>query len=264
MTNTVSRLIVATDGSAINNPTGPAGWAWFVDESRWACGGFAKASNQVAELFAILAVLRAIPNTVPVTIRTDSQFSVNVLTQWLPAWRQKDGTLRKKDGTPPANLALVEELDKAFRGRDVRLEWVKGHSGNMLNEIADKLCGAVSSALYAKKAPPRGPGWLALPAGYVQPHVNAVMAGTRPSTRPTATGPARRSSVPFSTAARTGGRTVPRRSVVTTKQPSFVSWDDESSQLVRVIQPHQSLAPDTCSACSKPINPLTFECDCSR
>ncbi|MGV8847863.1 RNase H family protein, partial [Tessaracoccus sp.] len=241
------------------------GWAWFVDEQRWACGGFAKASNQVAELFAVLAVLRAVPNSVPITIRTDSMFAVNTLTVWLPGWRRPDGSLRKKDGAAPANLSLVLELDRAFTGRDVRMQWVKGHSGNMLNEVADRLCGAVSTALLNKQpAPSRGPGWVPLPAGYSQPNVNAMVAGTRPATTgPVSAPPVRRTAVrPAMRMTRPAtGRATSTRPVA---RQSFVSWDDEGRTPLKVIQPDRHLLPEMCDSCRMPIHPLTFECGCSR
>ena len=33
-------IIAAADGSSLSNP-GPAGWAWYVDDARWAAGGWA-------------------------------------------------------------------------------------------------------------------------------------------------------------------------------------------------------------------------------
>lgn len=57
----MSVIVAATDGTALCNPLGPAGWAWYVSETCWAAGGFRQASNQVAELFAVLACLRSVP-----------------------------------------------------------------------------------------------------------------------------------------------------------------------------------------------------------
>ena len=46
-------IIAAADGSSLSNP-GPAGWAWFVDEDRWAAGGWAHGTNNMGELMAVL------------------------------------------------------------------------------------------------------------------------------------------------------------------------------------------------------------------
>ena len=40
-------IIAAADGSALGNP-GPAGWAWYVDDSCWAAGGWPHATNNQA------------------------------------------------------------------------------------------------------------------------------------------------------------------------------------------------------------------------
>ena len=50
-------IIAAADGSALGNP-GPAGWAWYVDDSCWAAGGWAHGTNNKAELTAVLDLLQ--------------------------------------------------------------------------------------------------------------------------------------------------------------------------------------------------------------
>ena len=47
----------AADGSALGNP-GPAGWAWYVDDSCWASGGWPHGTNNMGELMAVLDLLR--------------------------------------------------------------------------------------------------------------------------------------------------------------------------------------------------------------
>ena len=50
-------IIAAADGSALGNP-GPAGWAWYVDDSCWAAGGWDHGTNNKAELTALLDLLQ--------------------------------------------------------------------------------------------------------------------------------------------------------------------------------------------------------------
>ncbi|HET8591011.1 MAG TPA: hypothetical protein VFM01_15345, partial [Nakamurella sp.] len=50
-------LIAAADGSALGNP-GPAGWAWYIDDDRWAAGGWPHGTNNMGELTAVLDLLR--------------------------------------------------------------------------------------------------------------------------------------------------------------------------------------------------------------
>jgi ribonuclease HI len=46
-------IFAAADGSALGNP-GPAGWAWYVDDDRWASGGWAHGTNNMGELMGVL------------------------------------------------------------------------------------------------------------------------------------------------------------------------------------------------------------------
>ena len=50
-------IIAAADGSALGNP-GPAGWAWYVDDDCWASGGWARGTNNMGELMAVLDLLQ--------------------------------------------------------------------------------------------------------------------------------------------------------------------------------------------------------------
>lgn len=160
-------VVAATDGSALNNPHGPAGWAWYISDQSWAAGAFRQASNQAAELFAVLALLRAVPKDLPVLVRSDSQFTINVCTKWMRGWKAKGW--RKADGAEPANLPLLQDLDKALAGRSVQFEWVRGHSGDRMNEIADKICTAASRSIAAHQEVLTGPGWTNPPLTVVQP-----------------------------------------------------------------------------------------------
>lgn len=256
MTQTV---IAATDGSAINNPKGPAGWAWFISEDCWGAGAFPRASNQVAELFAILAVLRAVPREHHLHVRTDSQFAINVATKWMKGWKAKGW--RKADGNAPENLSLVKELDAALAGRQVTFEWVRGHSGDPMNEIADILCSKASKATLDKAPVATGPGW----TGY---NPNPVIPAVRPrstSARKTAA-PAVRPSAGRATAA--AKKVIVRKvgygdegRVVLDSAPG---WDDDVRlPKKRVAGPDPTANVQWCQSCDRPINLLTGECRCS-
>ena len=151
-------VIAATDGSCRGNP-GPAGWAWAIDREAWASGGLPKATNQVAELFAVLALLRAVPRDLPLFIQTDSEYTLKSITVWMKGWKSRGW--RKADGQPVANLSLMKELDLALADRKAptKFEWVRGHNGHRLNEVADKLCTAASAAVANGTDVRTGPGW---------------------------------------------------------------------------------------------------------
>jgi len=150
-------ITAAADGSALGNP-GPAGWAWYVDDSCWAAGGWKHATNNQGELKAVLELFRATAHLDDdLLVLCDSQYVINSVTKWMPGWKKKGW--RKADGKPVMNLELLQEIDEALVGRTYRFEWVKGHANHPLNEAADSRARAVSEAFQRNAAIPEGPGW---------------------------------------------------------------------------------------------------------
>jgi ribonuclease HI len=94
------------------------------------------ATNNIAELTAILRALEAIPPQAPGSlIHTDSQYSIGVLSK---GWK------------PKVNQELIAHVKKAMAARrGVRLVYVPGHAGVPLNERADELA---REAIRVKKA----------------------------------------------------------------------------------------------------------------
>lgn len=148
----------AADGSALGNP-GPAGWAWYVDDTCWAAGGWPHATNNQGELMAVLQFFRATAHlSDDLLILCDSQYVINCVTKWMPGWKKK--AWRKSDGKPVLNVDLLKEIDAAIVGRTYRFEWVKGHANHPLNEAADVRARAVAEAYQRSTALPTGPGWV--------------------------------------------------------------------------------------------------------
>lgn len=167
-------IIAAADGSSLSNP-GPAGWAWYIDDDEWAAGGWPHGTNNMGELMAVLDLLRqtaVVPNE-PLTVLCDSQYVVNSVTKWMPGWKRRGW--RKADGKPVLNLELLKALDEALVGRDVRLEWVRGHAGHPMNEAADDRARAAALAFQQGKPVAAGPGFRG--AGKVTP----VPSGEEPA-----------------------------------------------------------------------------------
>ncbi|KRC58717.1 hypothetical protein ASE14_19530 [Agromyces sp. Root81] len=150
-------ITAAADGSALGNP-GPAGWAWYVDDSCWAAGGWKHATNNQGELKAVLELFRATAHLdEELLVQCDSQYVINSVTKWMPGWKRKGW--RKADGKPVMNVELLQEIDEAIAGRRYRFEWVKGHIGHPLNEAADTRARAVAEAYQRGREVPAGPGW---------------------------------------------------------------------------------------------------------
>jgi ribonuclease HI len=149
-------LIAAADGSALGNP-GPAGWAWYVDDDRWAAGGWSRGTNNMGELTAVLDLLRQTAHLDEgLVVYCDSLYVIKSITLWMPGWKRRGW--RKGDGKPVLNLEIMQALDAALAGRAVDLRWVKGHAGHRLNEAADRLANGAASAFRAGRTPDPGPG----------------------------------------------------------------------------------------------------------
>ncbi|WP_341976380.1 ribonuclease H [Microbacterium sp. LWO13-1.2] len=151
-------ITAAADGSALGNP-GPNGWAWYIDDANWAAGGSPHGTNNQGELQAVLELLRATAGSdEKLVIECDSRYVIDSVTKWMPGWKRRGW--RKADGGPVLNRELIEGIDEAMRGRDIRFEWVKGHAGHPLNEAADERANAAAKAYQQKQEPRRGPGFV--------------------------------------------------------------------------------------------------------
>ncbi|MBQ3280178.1 hypothetical protein IJG92_00755 [Candidatus Saccharibacteria bacterium] len=82
--------------------------------------------------------------TEPLEIRTDSEFWINVVTKWAPAWKKRGW--KKREGEIK-NLDLVKVLYELYTTHNVKLVWVKGHAGEELNELADRAANEARKAL---------------------------------------------------------------------------------------------------------------------
>jgi ribonuclease HI len=129
--------VVYTDGSCLGNP-GRGGWAWAVDGGRWDSGGETHTTNQRMEVTAVLEALRSLPG--PLHVISDSTYVVNCFRQqWWVGWKRRGW--RNTQGKPVANQDLWKELLTLAldSSRPVTFEWVKGHSGDPMNDRVDQL-----------------------------------------------------------------------------------------------------------------------------
>lgn len=152
-------ITAAVDGSSLGNP-GPAGWAWVIDADHWDAGGWPQGTNNIGELTAFLELVKATEAAgrahEPLHILADSQYVINTVTKWRHGWKRNGW--RKSDRQPIKNLDLIQEIDRAVEGRDITFEWVKGHAGHELNEMADTLARSCAQAYKEGRTPTSGPG----------------------------------------------------------------------------------------------------------
>ena len=138
-------VVAYTDGACIKNPGGPAGWSVIMASvndvaagnvrtgaPRVECSGHIPGSptttNNRAEVTAVLAALCMAPRDQPLTIHSDSDYTIKVAQGIYEMKANSDlwelyRVLLKKRKTPPT------------------FEWVRGHAGHEQNERADELAG---------------------------------------------------------------------------------------------------------------------------
>jgi ribonuclease HI len=131
------RLRIYTDGACSGNP-GPGGWAWASSSDHQDSGGEADTTNNRMELTAVLRAIEANPG--PLTVVMDSTYVKNGLESWSKGWVRNGW--RTKSGDPVKNRDLWQELLATVDARpagEVDFEWVKGHSGDAMNDLVDQL-----------------------------------------------------------------------------------------------------------------------------
>ena len=186
-------ITAAADGSALGNP-GPAGWAWYIDDDRWAAGGWPHGTNNMGELKAVLELFRATAHVDDdLLVLCDSQYVINSVVKWMPGWKRKGW--RKADGAPVMNVELMKDIDAALQGRRYRFEWVKGHVGHELNEAADERARAAATAYQRGAEPDAGPGFGGAPVA-----ARAATAADAPALFEAEAAPLKQVVVGFSTA----------------------------------------------------------------
>jgi len=136
---------VYTDGACSGNP-GRGGWAWAVAPDGEPCGAgsAAHSTNQRMELQAVLEALRSLPGDL--VIVSDSTYVVHCFhDRWWVKW-QANGW-KNSQRQPVKNVDIWEPLIELVQARQPEFLWVKGHSGDKMNDLVDAL--AVSAAARA-------------------------------------------------------------------------------------------------------------------
>ena len=137
-------IVIYTDGACSGNP-GPGGWAWAVAPSGDIndSGAEARSTNQRMEIMAAYqAVIHFEDDPRIIRIVADSTYVVKCFNDgWWRGWHKRGWENSQRQ--PVANRDLWEPFIELVlnRGR-VEFEWVKGHSGNRMNDYVDALAVA--------------------------------------------------------------------------------------------------------------------------
>jgi len=125
----VGEFVAYTDGACFGNPQGPGGWAaaTFRGADQWLLfGHLSSTSNNRAEALGVLGALEWVPPGSSLRLHSDSELTV----------RQLEGRYKIK-----ANLDIWQLIQQTRAEKQIALvpEWVRGHAGDPLNELADQL-----------------------------------------------------------------------------------------------------------------------------
>ena len=131
---------IYTDGACSGNP-GPGGWGAVIfdqdNKQKNISGSEKNTTNNRMELLAAIMSLKKIKTNSEVVIFTDSTYVKNGITEWMKNWK-KNGW-KNSSKKPVKNKDLWEKLDKLCEANIVSWKWVKGHSTNEFNNLADEL-----------------------------------------------------------------------------------------------------------------------------
>ena len=122
-------LRIATDAS--RGRRGAAGIAWITAEGRHTTRMVDVSAVAEAEFLAIKSAIDDAVSREPgrkVVILSDSRKALGALSgKWLPQW------------ATGKRLAQLNQTRAHIRDHDIQLKWVRGHAGDLLNELADRL-----------------------------------------------------------------------------------------------------------------------------
>ena len=134
------KYTIYTDGACSGNP-GPGGWGAVIfdqDKKQKNISGNAKnTTNNRMELMAPIMALKKIKSKSEVTIFTDSTYVRNGITEWIKKW-EKNGW-KSANKKPVKNKDLWIKLNDLCKKYKIDWKWIKGHSNNEYNDLADDL-----------------------------------------------------------------------------------------------------------------------------
>ena len=134
------KYTIYTDGACSGNP-GPGGWGAVIfdqDKKQKNISGNEKnTTNNRMELMAPIMALKIIKPKSEVTIFTDSTYVKNGITEWIKKWEKNDWKNANKK--PVKNKDLWIKLNDLCKKNKIDWKWIKGHSNNKYNDLADDL-----------------------------------------------------------------------------------------------------------------------------
>ena len=135
----MKQVIIYTDGACRGNP-GPGGWGALIRLDaieKEIFGGQVDTTNNQMELTAAIEGLAALKERCSVELYTDSKYVIQGINDWIEGWKAKNWKTANKK--PVKNVDLWKQLDSLNQKFSVNWIWVKGHSDDPGNDMADLL-----------------------------------------------------------------------------------------------------------------------------
>ena len=132
----MKQVTIVCDGSSLGNGKGnprAAAVAVLGFKGIWKAFGtyLGNATNQQAEIAAATLGLENLKEPCRVRLLSDSRYVVETM----------GGTWKRK-----TNHEWWQRLDKAAQRHDVEWEWIKGHAGHEVQEVADKAARQIAAS----------------------------------------------------------------------------------------------------------------------
>ena len=137
---------IYTDGACVGNP-GPGGWAAIIlleNEKKELFGGEKLTTNNRMELMAAIKALeycfeqeKEQPSLKLIRIFTDSVYVKEGITVWINNWEKNNWKTTDKKNVK--NVDLWKKLKDLSKSKQIEWCWIKGHSDDPMNDLADKL-----------------------------------------------------------------------------------------------------------------------------
>ncbi|HUR96537.1 MAG TPA: RNase H family protein [Pyrinomonadaceae bacterium] len=132
----MKQVTIVCDGSSLGNGRGQtraAAVAVLGFKGFWRAVGeyLGNATNQQAEIAAAALGLSNLKEACQVKLFSDSRYVVETMT----------GNFRKK-----TNHEWWAKLDRAASKHEVQWQWIKGHAGHEVQEVADKAARTIAAA----------------------------------------------------------------------------------------------------------------------
>ncbi len=144
----MNKIIIYTDGGCRGNP-GIGGWGvWlrYGDHDKKLKGSEKDTTNNRMELTAAIKALEAIKSsTIDIDLYTDSKYVMSGINEWIKGWKLRGWKTANKK--PVKNVDLWQKLDEVNAKHNVHWYWVKGHSGNEGNDMADELANQAMDSM---------------------------------------------------------------------------------------------------------------------